>query len=323
MKAFAVKNKDLAVRIQSRSGGVFPALSDFILNQGGSVYGCILNHNLEAVHTQAQTKKERDKMCGSKYTQSRKNDVFKQVKTDLKTGKSVLFSGTPCEVDGLKSYLGNADSSRLVLVDIVCHGVPSPFIWKKYLNFVESKTGHKVTKANFRNKAEFGWTSNIETLYLNNGTSYNSNDYASIYYSHYPLRPSCSKCPYKSINRCSDITLADCWGIDKNIPQFNDNKGVSLILVNTSKGSNLFNVVSTHFESIEVNVDNFMQAPLHHSFKVNNHKRNIFWRNFNNKPFAYIVTKYGSNSTEEKLKRLLHRLMPSVLVQRIKKSLGR
>lgn len=323
MKAFAVKNKNTTTRLRSRSGGVFPALSDFILNQNGSVYGCILNSKLEAVHTQALNKPERDEMCGSKYVQSCKSDMFKLVKSDLKSGKHVLFSGTPCEIDGLKSYLSHTDKSRLVLIDIVCHGVPSPLLWKKYLNFVECKTGQKVIKADFRNKKDFGWASNIETLYLSDGTTYNSRDYASIYYSHYPLRPSCSRCPYKSLQRCADITLADCWGIDKYQPEFNDNKGVSLILINTSKGNEIFQSVVSQFDAIEVDIKNFLQAPLDHSFKVNKHKRELFWKKLHEKSFTYIVAKYGANSLEEKIKRSLHKLLPESIVRQLKKLLGR
>lgn len=323
MKAYAVKNKDISTRMKSRSGGVFPTLSDFILDNNGTVYGCVLDNNLQAVHIRATTKEERDKMCGSKYVQSNKGNIFSQIKSDLKDGKYVLFSGTSCEIDGLRAFIGEALSSKLLLVDIICHGVPSPKIWNSYLSYVADNNGSQVINADFRNKKDFGWAAHKETLYLADSTKYTSSDYASIFYSHMALRPCCSKCPYTSVNRYSDITLADCWGIDKTLPDFSDNKGVSLIIVSTPKGENVLNNILPHIEFIEVDINDFLQRPLLGPAKISQTKRQKFWKNFESKPFSYIVSKYGSNSAEVVIKNLLNKLLPNQALRMLKRFLSR
>ena len=141
MKSFAVKHNNLDVRLDSRSGGCFTAISDYVLDNGGTVYGCKLNENLIAVHERATNKEERNRFRGSKYVQSDKKEAFVRGKRDLQDGRWVLFSGTTCEVAGLKSYLANTDCSKLILVDILCHGVPSPLLWEKYKAYCEAKVG--------------------------------------------------------------------------------------------------------------------------------------------------------------------------------------
>ena len=154
-KAFAVQHKDERVRAVSRSGGIFTALSDHVLEQGGVVYGCVLTEDFVAIHVRANSKHVRDRMRGSKYIQSRMNDTYKNVKNDLYTGSNILFSGTSCQVAGLKGYLGR-EYDNLLCIDIVCHGVPSPKVWKDYLTWQEAKHRSKVKIVDFRNKKDFG-----------------------------------------------------------------------------------------------------------------------------------------------------------------------
>ena len=164
-KVYAVKNINETVRMSSRSGGIFPALSDTILEEQGVVYGCILNEKFEAVHVRADNKTERDKMCGSKYVQSKMGDTYKKVKLDLQSDKKVLFSGTSCQVAGLKAFLGK-EYDNLLCVDIVCHGVPSLKVWKKYIRWQESRNHAKVIEVNFRNKKDFGEELSVEQCKL-------------------------------------------------------------------------------------------------------------------------------------------------------------
>lgn len=323
MKSFAVKHKYIDIRLASRSGGCFTAISDYVLERGGVVYGCQLDNKLVAVHSRATTKMERNNFRGSKYVQSDKKDTFKQVKNDLKNGLLVLFSGTTCEVAGLKAYLSNVDCKNLILVDILCHGVPSPLLWEKYKAYCETKVGSPATAADFRNKRKFGWASNLETVWFQGGKEYSSKDYACIFYSHYGLRPSCYHCHYKSINHPSDFTLADCWGIDQNMPEFNDNKGVSLLLVNTDKAKSIFEIINSNLCYREVEIKNYMQLPFRSACHVNEKKRIQFWKEVEIKPFSYVVKKYGSKSTEEKIKSIVNAIFPSVIKNRIKQILGR
>ena len=218
---YAVKHKDFDIRINSRSGGIFTALSDNILNKKGVIYGCILTDDFKAIHTRTTSPHGRDKMRGSKYIQSQLNDIFKDVYCEIEKNTPVLFSGTSCQIAGLKSYIGK-EYDNLLCVDIVCHGVPSPKIWGEYLNWHEQKNNAKCINVDFRNKTDFGWKTHIETLTMKNEKSseikVNSEIFKSLFYSHNILRPSCYHCPYKSTIHPGDITIGDYWGIDKAAP---------------------------------------------------------------------------------------------------------
>lgn len=241
-KVYAVKHKDEATRAASRSGGIFTALSDQVLSNGGVVYGCVLTDKFDAVHIRADNEEDRNRMRGSKYIQSKLGDTFKNVKADLDAQKSVLFSGTSCQVAGLKQFLGR-NYEKLLCVDIVCHGVPSPKVWKAYLLWQEQKNNSAIRSVDFRNKGKYGWRDHVETLNFQNSKSTNSKVFRTIFYGHAVLRPSCYECPYKSVMHPGDITIADYWGIEKAAPEYDDNKGVSLVLINNEYGENKFNEI--------------------------------------------------------------------------------
>uniref|UniRef100_UPI003FF10B97 Coenzyme F420 hydrogenase/dehydrogenase, beta subunit C-terminal domain n=1 Tax=Ruminococcus bromii TaxID=40518 RepID=UPI003FF10B97 len=168
-KVYAVKHKDESTRAASRSGGIFTALSGQVLSNSGVVYGCILTDDFNAVHIRADSTEERNRMRGSKYIQSRLGNTFKNVKVDLDAQRSVLFSGTSCQVAGLEKYLGK-EYDNLFCVDIVCHGVPSKKVWDAYLHWQEQKNHSKISSVDFRNKKDFGWHDHVETLYFENGS---------------------------------------------------------------------------------------------------------------------------------------------------------
>ena len=228
-EVYAVKHCRDDVVSASRSGGIFTAVSDWILHENGIVYGCILDENFQAVHTRAETALERDAMRGSKYIPSRMEDTFRLVQKDLKENRMVLFTGTSCQVAGLKNFLGR-DYDNLVCMDIVCHGVPSPEVWSEYLKWQSKRHRSKIIGVDFRNKKDYGWREHVETLYFSNGKLVNSRVFTKLFYNHAVLRPSCYKCPFKQIMHPGDITIADYWGIEKAAPEFDDNKGVSLVI---------------------------------------------------------------------------------------------
>lgn len=290
-KVYAVKHKDETIRAASRSGGIFTALSDQILNNGGVVYGCVLTENFNAIHIRADNVEIRNKMRGSKYIQSRLGDTFRNVRADLEGGRDVLFSGTSCQVAGLKSYLGK-EYDGLICVDIVCHGVPSPKIWTAYLRWQEQVNNSRVVNVDFRNKKDFGWHDHVETLYFERGKSVSSGVFRELFYGHTVLRPCCYECPYKSVMHPGDITIADYWGIEKAAPEFDDNKGVSLVLVNNETGERIFEKVKEKLIWKQTRIEDSLQAPLKAPFpRPENRER--FWRDFANRNFAYIVKKYG------------------------------
>ncbi len=183
---YAVKHKNEVVRAASRSGGIFTALSDAVLLENGVVYGCILTESFTAAHVRAENSEERNRMRGSKYIQSKLGDTFKNVKEDLDVGKKVLFSGTSCQVAGLKQFLGK-EFVKLLCVDIVCHGVPSRKVWDNYLQWQEQKNHSKITGVDFRNKKDFGWWDHVETICFENRKIVNSKIFTNLFYGHYIL----------------------------------------------------------------------------------------------------------------------------------------
>ena len=305
-KLYAVKHKDEAIRAASRSGGVFTALSDQVLYDGGIVYGCVLTDDFRAVHVRTDNAEERDRMRGSKYIQSKLNDTFNNVKEDLDAKRSVLFSGTSCQVAGLKKYLGK-EYDNLFCVDIVCHGVPSEKVWDAYLRWQEQKNHSNIVSVDFRNKKDFGWHDHVETFYFENGKSTSSRVFKELFYGHTVLRPSCYECPYKSVMHPGDITIADYWGVEKAAPEFDDNKDVSLVLVNDDVGEKAFEKVKERLIWKQTKLKDSLQPPLKAPFpKPEN--REQFWSDFENKSFEYVAKKYGGSGLKNDAKSFLRKI---------------
>lgn len=298
---YAVKHRNFETRMASRSGGIFTALSDKILSESGVVYGCVLTEDFIAVHIRAERKADRDRMRGSKYIQSDMRDVFKMVKIDLEDGKLVLFSGTSCQVAGLKGFLGR-DYNGLLAVDIVCHGVPSPMVWKDYLKWQEQKNGSKVVRVDFRNKKDYGWKAHVESLFLENGKQVDSRVFTTMFYGHAILRPCCYQCPYKDIVHPGNITIADYWGIDKVAPEFNDNKGVSLVLLNDKKGLDAFWTVETDLKIKETRIEDSMQPPLQAPYNPPAEREKV-WKDYDKVSFNQEAKRYGGYGVVNKIKR--------------------
>ena len=291
-KSFVCTNKNLTARIRSRSGGVFVALSDYILALGGFVYGAGLTINFDAQHSKACSPLQRDKFCGSKYVQSDTLDTYELVYKDLLNSRYVLFSGTACQIGGLYHYLSSKGLHKyffnfLITCDIVCHGVVSPKIWRDNLQYIENQYG-KIQAVNFRDK-DFGWNSHVETYDINN-EKITSTYYTSIFYEHVALRPSCYNCPYTSIEREADITLADAWGIAKQFPNWNDNQGHSLVLINTEKGEFFYQKILNTIISQEVDLNNFMQPNLEKA-TLYPKNRSVFWKMYYKKGYYYVARK--------------------------------
>lgn len=263
-KVVVAYQKNEKKRMKSRSGGVFVAVSEVVLKEQGVVYGAGFNDDLIVQHMRATTPDERNTFCGSKYVQSDTKSTFRTVFEDLQNNKRVLFSGTACQIAGLYSYLekkgiaGKFDN--LITVDIVCHGVVSPEIWKENLNEISEKLGTKPRIADFRDKS-FGWGSHIESYACGN-KKITSERYTAIFYENICLRPCCYNCHYASVVRVSDITLADAWGIHRAVPDWDFEKGVSLVLLNTEKGCQYFEKAQGDLTTKEVSIEQFMQPNL-------------------------------------------------------------
>lgn len=288
LSVYAVKHKDEDIVAASRSGGIFTALSNAILQENGVIYGCILDKNFDAIHARAETQEERNKMRGSKYIQSKIGNCFNLAKNDLDNGRWVLFSGTPCQIAGLKTFL-NKYYDNLLCLDIVCHAVPSPKVWHKYLNYMGN-----VKSVDFRNKTDFGWRRHIETITTDKGR-FNNQIWVNIFYSLCAVRPICYRCPFKTkdvSNRPGDISIGDYWGIENVAPEFDDNKGVSLVIINSFKGTNIFNRIKNELIWKQTNIENSLQQPIIDPYPCPK-ERNLFWQDFNTKDFSFIAHKYG------------------------------
>lgn len=305
-EVYAVKHIDENARAASRSGGIFTALSDLILANCGVVYGCVLTENFTAVHIRAESAAERDQMRGSKYIQSKLGDTFQNIQKDLNAGKHVLFSGTSCQVAGLRQFLGK-EYSGLLCVDIVCHGVPSIVVWEKYVQWQEQENRSRVIKVDFRNKVDFGWCNHVETLWFDNGKKVNSSIFKNLFYGHTILRPSCYECPYKAVMHPGDITIADYWGIEKAAPEFDDNKGISLVLLNNEAGKRVFEKTKENLVWKKTRLEDSMQPPLKAPFPRPNN-REQFWSDLQRKSFKYIAKKYGNFGMKNDIKTLLGKI---------------
>ena len=309
--AYGVRHKDMNEVLTSRSGAAFIAISDWILENGGVIYGAGYSDHFHVVHKRATTKEERNEFKGSKYVQSDMNDVFKQVKADLKTGLKVLFSGTPCQVAGLASFVGKKLRDNLYLVDIVCHGVPAPNIWRDYLAYVEKKYNDTVIAVDFRDKTELGWASHKESFTFLSRKVY-MNTFAYLFYDHIMLRPSCERCHFTNLHRPGDITIADFWGWEKTGKTINnDNKGISLVFCNTFKGLDIFNVVSGVIQSFPTNISDCMQPNLHHPSLM--HRECLKFEDlYKKKGFVYVASYYGALGWKFTMRKLLKKARTAI-----------
>lgn len=289
---YGIRQKDEKELMKSRSGGAFPAFAERILDKGGVVYGAGYKDHFVVAHRRIDNMDALDELRGSKYVQSDLDGIFRQVKEDLTSGKWVLFSGTGCQTAGLSSYIPDRLKEKLVLVDIVCHGVPGPNLWKDYLAYVEKKEGKRVESVDFRNKRQFGWKAHRESFRFANSTT--TTTYTYLFYQHIMLRESCEGCHFTNLRRTGDLTIADFWGWEKTDEEFNkDDRGASLVLVNTPKGMDLFNSVKERFDIIEPKLESCMQTHLAKP-TVPNPKRGAFVRDYERKGFEYIMKKYGN-----------------------------
>lgn len=238
LKAFAAYHKDDVIRKNSSSGGIFSLLAEKVLLQQGVVFGAMFNGCWDVVHGFVEHGFEIEKLRGSKYVQSNIGDCFTIAQSFLKEGRMVLFSGTPCQIAGLQLFLGR-DYDNLLAVDFICHGVPSPKVWRWYLKQLEKECRSTIKEICFRNK-DYGWKNYGFYVGFENGEKsehfHGENPYMKAFLNNLTLRPSCSFCVAKSGQSHSDITLADFWNVDKVVNGLDDDKGVSLVMGNSRKG---------------------------------------------------------------------------------------
>ena len=263
LEVYAAKNKDESIRMQSSSGGIFTLLAEKVIQEGGVVFGAAFDANWEVMHTYAETMEGLVDFRGSKYMQSRIGTAYQDAEYFLKQGRKVLFSGSPCQIKGLKLFL-RKNYDNLIAVDFICHGVPSPKVWREYLKeTIARKSGKNsvlpypipckigIDTVDFRSKST-GWKKYSFALTLSEtlaegaqntvllSSVFSENPFMRAFLADLILRPSCYSCPSKSGRSGSDLTIADYWAIPQVAPEFDDDKGVSLVLVQTEKGKSFY-----------------------------------------------------------------------------------
>ena len=252
--AYAAMHTDDGIRWESSSGGVFSAIAEYVLEHNGAVFGAAFNKRFEVEHRYVERKEDLAGLRGSKYVQSRTGDTFKQAKVMLDKGRIVLYTGTPCQIAGLLKYLGK-EYENLYTQDLICHGVPSPLAFEKYIDCRKKDSSSNVVKVSFRDKKN-GWEESSFKIEFENYETYIGKQgddlYRHAFLGNLILRPSCYQCSFKDGNRCSDITLADFWGIKDVLPDLYDKSGVSLVACNTNKGEILLKRVEKKIKIKEV-----------------------------------------------------------------------
>lgn len=237
------------IRKESSSGGVFSVLAEYYIKNGGVVFGTAMTDNNKGAEIiKCRSENDISKLRGSKYIQSKVCNSYKEVLGELENGTQVLFTGTPCQINGLKLFL-NKEYTNLCCVDIICHGVPSPKLWRQYIDYFETKHKGKVTKVNFRSK-DISWSGFGMKINIGDKTFFQSKStdpYLQMFLKNYCLRPSCYNCRSKTY-RNADITIGDFWGVENVLPELNDAKGTSAVILRTTKGQEIFSAVSDKLE---------------------------------------------------------------------------
>lgn len=273
LKNYAALNPNEQIRLVSSSGGIFTLLTEAIIDEGGVVFGARFNTDWNVIHDYTETKGGLSVFRGAKYVQSYIGNCYQKVKSFLLQGRKVIFTGTPCQIAGLKYFL-RKDYDNLFTVDVVCHGVPSPMVWRKYLDEIKALQGGKnsvsrhpmnqrikIKNIDFRSKSN-GWKKYSFVLTFSEATAdgvkntvlhsylFTEGSYMKAFLSNLSLRPSCFACPAKAGRSGSDISIGDFWGIENVLPELDDDKGCSAVLVYTEKGKKLCDALSFNYTSV-------------------------------------------------------------------------
>ncbi|NFO34814.1 (4Fe-4S)-binding protein [Clostridium botulinum] len=304
--SYACKNKDNETRNKSSSGGVFTLLCEYVISKNGVVFGAAFNNEFEVNHMYAKTLEQCEKFRGSKYVQSKIGNTYRQAKEFLEDGRIILFSGTQCQIKGLNLFL-NKEYDNLITTDIICHGVPSPKVFNIYKESLIQKYNSCIKDIRFRDKAH-GWKKfSYVTEFKNNkiySKTLNDDIYMKGFLDNLYLRPSCYECKAKNFLSSSDISLADYWGVQNIHSEFDDDKGTSLVLVNSKKGQDIFNEISHNM--------NFIKTDLDYAISNNpcivrpvkyNPKREKFFSELNDDNIEEIINKYTKVTFMQKVKR--------------------
>ena len=304
----ALKHNDIGIKQTSTSGGAFRLFADFIVRNGGVVYGAAYDEDFSVHHKRCETIEDLCLLQKSKYVQSDTHKVYELITNDIESGRKVLYSGTACQCSGIIAFANRKrlNTELLITCDVICHGVPSPQIWIDYLKF-RKLYGGDIMSADFRYKKK-SWRDFRMAITFKDGKTktYRQNeDYFMILFFHdYILRESCYNCKFTTISRKTDFTLGDFWGLEEFYPEFDDDKGTSVVLLNSSKAIELFESVKNDcsFISIKESELVFRQPNLKRPSPKNS-QFDTFWNDYSKNGFEYCIKKYADNTFFGQLKR--------------------
>ena len=302
---YAGRLKDKSALMSSSSGGAFTALSDAFLKSGDAVVAAVYNYENHTVEFQMiLDEKQRERAKGSKYMQSKPGDIYQEAYRWLMDNpkKELLFVGMGCQSDGFRKFSEiKGIRDRVYIVDIICHGSPSPKLWREYAESIQKKDG-KITYLTFKDKRN-GWKS--PTAYVKvNGSERPLKDYVRVFYNQCALRPSCYECPYATTERKTDMTIGDFWHIEETIPDFYDPNGNSLFLIHTDRGEELFEKVRDNLDYRLSNTAQCWQANLEAPTQKSE-QRDVFWNDYQKKGIDFVIKKYGTVPMKTKVKNKL------------------
>ncbi len=302
---YAGRLKDKSALMSSSSGGAFTALSDAFLKSGDAVVAAVYNYENHTVEFQMiLDEKQRERAKGSKYMQSKPGDIYQEAYHWLMDNpkKELLFVGMGCQSDGFRKFSEiKGIRDRVYIVDIICHGSPSPKLWREYAESIQKKDG-RITYLTFKDKRN-GWKS--PTAYVKvNGSERPLKDYVRVFYNQCALRPSCYECPYATTERKTDMTIGDFWHIEETIPDFYDPNGNSLFLIHTDRGEELFEKVRDNLDYRLSNTAQCWQANLEAPTQKSE-QRDVFWNDYQKKGIDFVIKKYGTVPMKTKVKNKL------------------
>lgn len=310
-RAYALIFSDKKVLRKSTSGGAFTALSDVVLRGSGFVVGSVMEDDFTVHHVITNDSGCRNRMRGSKYVQSDIHEIFHPIKDLLLRGEKVMFSGTPCQCAALRSFLGQ-EYDNLIVVDLLCHGVPNNNLFKEHIYYLEKYYGKKIVEYSFRDK-KYGWDSYTNVVRLSNNrekAKWINQVFYSFFVNSVSLRPSCFNCVYRSYHRYSDITIGDFWGYNR-IAEKKNKKGVSLVIVHSDKGQSLIEDSAQFAKIHEIEVDkikkNIQIKPT--STKLN---KDAFWKKYQDAGYSGLVHKYFDNSVVKQMRFVVKKIIKKV-----------
>lgn len=306
---YAGRLKDKSALMSSSSGGAFTALSDAFLKSGDAVVAAVYNYENHTVEFQMiLDEKQRERAKGSKYMQSKPGDIYQEAYHWLMDNpkKELLFVGMGCQSDGFRKFSEiKGIRDRVYIVDIICHGSPSPKLWREYAESIQKKDG-RITYLTFKDKRN-GWKS--PTAYVKvNGSERPLKDYVKVFYNRCALRPSCYECPYATTERKTDMTIGDFWHIEETIPDFYDPNGNSLFLIHTDRGEELFEKIRDNMDYRLSNTAQCWQANLEAPTQKSE-QRDVFWNDYQKKGIDFVIKKYGTVPMKTKVKNKLFKIL--------------